>query len=78
MQEESFRTVFAHAGSGGCVLGGIAGSCPAEHESKRGSVHASPNGVYIVQMIDSPVVAYKGEIKGLRPLPQKGSEDRSI
>jgi hypothetical protein len=31
-----------------------------------GQVEASPNGVYIVQMINDPVVAYKGEIKGLR------------
>ena len=31
-----------------------------------GQVEASPNGVYIVQMINDPVVAYKGEIRGLR------------
>ena len=35
----------------------------------------SPNGIYIIQMIDDPVVAYDGGIKGLRKTkPQKGKK----
>jgi len=43
--------------------------------SKTGNVVESPNGVYIVQMINDPVVAYKGDIKGLKATaPQKGQK----
>ena len=35
----------------------------------------SPNGIYIIQMIDDPVVAYKGGIKGLKATkPNKGKK----
>jgi hypothetical protein len=35
----------------------------------------SPNGIYIIQMIDDPVVAYKGGIKGLRATkPRSGKK----
>ena len=35
----------------------------------------SPNGLYIIQMIDDPVVAYEGGIKGLKATkPQKGKK----
>lgn len=35
----------------------------------------SPNGIYIIQMIDDPVVAYDGGIKGLRATkPKKGKK----
>ena len=30
------------------------------------AIPESPNGIYIVQMKDEPVVAYKGGIKGLK------------
>nr|MDQ3005576.1 S8 family serine peptidase [Chloroflexota bacterium] len=36
-----------------------------------GQVEASPNGVYIVQMLNDPVVAYKGEIQGLKATKPK-------
>lgn len=35
---------------------------------------ASPNGVYIVQMLDEPVVAYEGTIKGLKATAPKSPE----
>jgi subtilisin family serine protease len=35
-------------------------------DAKAGFVQESPNGIYIIQMIDDPVVAYKGDIKGLK------------
>src|SRR5215216_3334659 len=43
---------------------------------KRGvPVEVSPNGVYIVQMINDPVVEYKGDIRGLRATkPQNGQK----
>jgi subtilisin family serine protease len=35
----------------------------------------SPNGIYIIRMIDDPVVAYEGGIRGLRATkPRKGSK----
>ena len=38
-------------------------------------VAESPNGIYIVQMIDDPVVAYEGGIKGLKATkPSKGKK----
>ena len=40
-----------------------------------GQVEESPNGVYIVQMIDMPVVAYEGDIKGYKATkPAKGEK----
>src|SRR5688572_44890 len=40
-----------------------------------GQVEASPNGVYIVQMINDPVVAYAGGIPGLRATkPARGQK----
>jgi hypothetical protein len=41
----------------------------------NGQVEESPNGVYIVQMIDAPVVAYEGGIPGLPATkPNKGQK----
>ena len=34
--------------------------------AKANVLTESPNGLYIIQMIDDPVVAYVGGIKGLR------------
>src|SRR5512143_3082830 len=42
--------------------------------SKGGLVEASPNGVYIVQMLDNPVVAYEGGIRGLKATAPKNSQ----
>ncbi|HET9906796.1 MAG TPA: S8 family serine peptidase, partial [Anaerolineales bacterium] len=36
-------------------------------KAKGGDLTESPNGIYIVQMLDKPVVAYDGGINGLRP-----------
>lgn len=33
-------------------------------KSDKGGVKESPNGVYIVQMIHAPVIAYKGDVEG--------------
>ena len=39
------------------------------------AIPESPNGIYIVQMRDDPVVAYKGGIKGLKATkPKKGKK----
>jgi subtilisin family serine protease len=44
-------------------------------KSKGTISEASPNGVYIVQMVDSPVVAYEGGVKGLKATaPQAGKK----
>src|SRR5687767_785895 len=40
---------------------------PNLRPGRGGQVQESPNGVYIVQMINDPVVAYRGGINGLRP-----------
>ena len=40
---------------------------PSVKPGKGGQVQESPNGVYIVQMLNDPVVAYSGGINGLRP-----------
>src|SRR5436189_5567235 len=32
----------------------------------QGNIEASPNGVYIVQMLDDPVAIYKGGIKAMK------------
>ncbi len=40
-----------------------------------GQIKESPNGVYIIQMIDDPVVAYQGNIPGLKATsPAKGAK----
>jgi hypothetical protein len=38
----------------------------AQTGGSAAAVSKSPNGVYIVQMVDAPVVAYEGGIKGLK------------
>lgn len=44
-------------------------------KSKGGDITESPNGIYIVRMIDNPVVAYKGDIKGLKATaPKQGQK----
>jgi hypothetical protein len=44
-------------------------------DAKAGFVEESPNGVYIIQMIDDPVVAYEGGIKGLKATkPKRGNK----
>ena len=40
----------------------------------RAEVIESPNGIYIVQMADSPVVAYQGEIKGYKATAPKNGQ----
>ena len=47
---------------------------PSFKADKGGSLSESPNGVYIVQMVDSPVVTYKGEIKGLKATAPKNGQ----
>ena len=43
-------------------------------DAKAGFVQESPNGVYIIQMSDAPVVAYEGGVKGLKATkPKKGN-----
>jgi len=49
--------------------GVVAGSAKAD------ALEESPNGIYIIQMVGDPVVAYEGGIKGLRATkPQKGKK----
>ena len=43
-------------------------------KSKGGELQESPNGVYIVQMLDMPVVAYEGNIKGLKATAPKNGQ----
>jgi len=48
---------------------------PAGNSKAAEAVQESQNGLYIVRMADAPVVAYKGEIKGLKATqPQKGKK----
>lgn len=50
---------------------------PAQNQAGASSqeVAESPNGIYIVQMFDDPVVAYEGGIKGLKATkPKKGNK----
>ncbi len=66
----SFLLVFAVAFS----VAGPAAAQPAA-KGKGGNVGDSPNGLYIVQMADMPVVAYRGDIKGLKATaPKKGQK----
>ncbi|PWB53562.1 MAG: hypothetical protein C3F13_09135 [Anaerolineales bacterium] len=43
-------------------------------QSKGGNLTESPNGVYIVQMLDEPVVAYEGGIPGLKATAPKNGD----
>ena len=47
---------------------------PSFKADKGGSVSESPNGVYVIEMLNSPVVAYKGEIKGLKATAPKNGQ----
>ncbi len=46
----------------------------AAPEGKAGHVAESPNGVYIVQMVDEPVVAYEGGVNGLKATAPKNGK----
>ena len=59
----SFVLVLAVAFS---AVGPVAAQ-PSSKFKGGGNIEASPNGVYIVQMLNEPVVAYNGGINGLRP-----------
>jgi subtilisin family serine protease len=43
-------------------------------KAKGGLTEASANGVYIVQLIDNPVVGYQGEIRGLKATAPKNGQ----
>ena len=44
-------------------------------KAKGGDITESPNGIYIVRMVDNPVVAYEGDIKGLKATaPKNGNK----
>ncbi len=47
---------------------------PSAKADKGGQVSESPNGLYIVEMADAPVVAYKGGIKGLKATAPKNGQ----
>lgn len=47
---------------------------PSLKADKGGNLTESPNGVYIIQMMDKPVVAYEGDIKGLKATKPKGGQ----
>ncbi len=56
------------------VLVLLAGALPAANvfaAPKTGQADGSSNGVYIVQMVDEPVVAYEGGVKGLKATAPK-------
>jgi len=46
----------------------------SDSKGKGGSISESSNGVYIVQMSDMPVVAYEGDIKGLKATAPKNGQ----
>ncbi len=49
------------------LLPGAAGAAqPASAGGAKAPVAPSDNGIYIVQMVDQPVVAYTGDVKGLQ------------
>jgi subtilisin family serine protease len=51
------------------------GAQPSLKADKGGSVSESPNGLYIVEMADMPVVSYRGGISGLKATaPKKGQK----
>ena len=43
-------------------------------KAKGGEIQESPNGVYIVQLLDLPVVAYQGDVRGLRATAPKNGQ----
>ena len=47
---------------------------PAMKSDKGGNITESPNGVYVIQMADAPVVAYTGGIKGLKATAPKNGQ----
>ena len=47
---------------------------PSFKSDKGGTVSESPNGVYIIEMLNSPVVAYTGEVKGLKATAPKNGQ----
>lgn len=47
---------------------------PSLKNDKGGNLTESPNGVYIVQMLDKPVVSYDGDIKGLKATKPKNGQ----
>ena len=47
---------------------------PSMKSDKGGNVQESPNGLYVVQMVDMPVVAYEGNIKGLKATAPKNGQ----
>jgi len=49
-------------------------SAPTLKQSSPAKVSESPNGIYIVRMIDAPVVAYEGTIKGYKATKPKAGE----
>jgi hypothetical protein len=58
------------------LLPGAAGAAqPASAGGAKAPVAPSENGVYIVQMVDQPVVAYEGGVKGLKATaPKQGQK----
>ena len=58
------------------LLPGAAGAAqPASAGGGKAPVAPSENGVYIVQMMDQPVVAYEGGVKGLKATaPKQGQK----
>jgi len=47
---------------------------PSLKSDKGGSVKESSNGVYIVEMANAPVVAYKGGVPGLKATAPKNGQ----
>ncbi|HSG43453.1 MAG TPA: S8 family peptidase, partial [Anaerolineales bacterium] len=57
----------------------LAAVAPASAQTPEGleaveTFEKSPNGIYIVQMVDKPVVAYEGGIKGLKTTKPKNGQ----
>ena len=59
-------------------LAGVVSAAPefdAVVDARADALTESPNGIYIIQMIGDPVVAYEGGIKGLKATkPQRGKK----
>jgi len=53
-------------------------SAQSSVKAKGGTLTESVNGVYIVQMINDPVVAYKGDIKGLKATAPKNGQKINV
>jgi subtilisin family serine protease len=58
------------------LLPGAAGAAqPASAGGAKAPVAPSENGIYVVQMVDEPVVAYEGGVKGLKATaPKQGQK----